>query len=112
MQLIEKEIHGLAQLYRTRPENMSRAERRAIANLSPGQRLSIARRMYNEMRAKAIETNDSQMAYILYTRFYQYLRNDKPSVVTRELFESLQNIYSETDKDLVEAYYEDVANVR
>ena len=108
MQLIEKKQHGLAAMYRTHPDNMSRDERRRIANLSPGQRLEIARRMYNEMRRKAVETNDDQMAYTLWTRFYPHIRNDKPSVITRELFAKLQRLYSETDADLVAAHYEDV----
>lgn len=110
MQLIEKKQHGLAAIYRTNLDNMSREERRRIDNLSPGQRLVIARRMYNEMKRKAFETNDDQMAYALWTRFYPHVRNDKPSVITKELFSKLQKIYSETDSDLVSAHYEDALN--
>ena len=110
MQLIAKPDHGPAARKGLATEQMSRKERRAWEFLSAGRRVEECRAMYNELKRWAIAHNDEAVAYNLVTKFYPYVRMDRPLPMSKTKSEQLRKLYDETRDDIRTAHYEDVAS--
>lgn len=109
MQLIAKPDHGLTARKGLDHSQMSRKERRAWEYLSAGRRVEEARAMYNEMKRWAVAHNDEAVAYNLVTKFYPYVRMDRPLPMSKTKSEQLRKLYDETREDIRTAHYEDVS---
>ena len=110
MQLISKPDHGPAARKGLDYSQMSRKERRAWEHMSAGRRTEEARATYNELKRWAVAHNDEAIAYNLVTKFYPYVRMDKPLPMNKAKSEQLRKLYDETRDDIRAAHYEDVAS--
>ena len=110
MQLIAKPDHGLMARMGLETGLMSREEKRAWQHMRPGRRVEEARATYNELKRWAVAHNDEAVAYNLVTKFYKYVRMDRPLAMSKSKSDELRKLYDNTRDDIRAAHYEDVAN--
>ena len=110
MQLIAKKDHGLTARRGLDDGLMSRKEKRAWEYMTAGRRVEEARAMYNEMKRWAVAHNDEAVAYNLVTKFYKYVRMDRPLPMSKTKSNELRKLYDDTRDDIRTAHYEDIAD--
>ena len=99
-----------AQMYRMDVRLMGRKERREVEFMRPGMRVEEARRMYNELKRFAVQTNDEAIAANLIRKFYPYVRMDRPLPMSKTKSDQLRKLYDDTRADIISAHKEDSVN--